>query len=167
MLWKRLKKTKRMRQAKRDTLWKEIETEEKWPKKKNVKQTGFTWKKRNNYKKEKQGDTQKGKREKKDEQEKTQQKEMKQEWTENDEKEEDKWWTENKRTKEDKTRGWIKEGFVHTKMKRKWKNDRGNFRKRLKKLIFKRYGDEGNKLRRSQEKWDQEQKRSRKNEIKK
>ena len=73
----KVEKTKRMRQAKRDTLWKEIETEGKWKKKNH--ETGFTGKKRNNYKKEKQGDTQKGKREKKDEQEKTQQKEIKQE----------------------------------------------------------------------------------------
>ena len=30
---KKVEKTKRMRQAKRDTLWKEIETEGKWQKK--------------------------------------------------------------------------------------------------------------------------------------
>ena len=40
-----------MRQAKRDTLWKEIETEGKWQKK--MKQTDFTGKKRNDYEKEK------------------------------------------------------------------------------------------------------------------
>ena len=46
-----------MRQAKRDTLWKEIETEGKW--KKNMKKTDFIGKERNDYKKGKQGNTQK------------------------------------------------------------------------------------------------------------
>ena len=50
-----------MRQAKRETLWKEIETEGNG---KNMKQTDFIGKERNDYKKGKQGDTQKKKRKK-------------------------------------------------------------------------------------------------------
>ena len=62
--------------AKRDTLWKEIETEGKWQK--NMKQKDFTGKKRNAYKKGKTMRYTKGKnREKRDEKEKTQQKEIK------------------------------------------------------------------------------------------
>ena len=53
-----------MRQAKRDTSWKEIETEGKWQKK-NMKQTDFTGKREMNTKREKQGDTQKEKKRKK------------------------------------------------------------------------------------------------------
>ena len=59
-----------MGQAKRDTLWKEIETEGKWPKKHETNRF---------YRREKQGDTQEEKREKKHEKEKTQQKEIKEE----------------------------------------------------------------------------------------
>ena len=85
----------------------------------------------------------------------------------NDEKEEDKWWkTKEQRRIKQEVRS--KEGFTQ-KMKQKWKNDRGNFRKRHKKDQFledmemkETSWEEG-----SQEKWDQEQKRSRKNEIKK
>ena len=54
-------------------------------------------------------------------------------------------------------------------MKQKWKNDRGNIRKVHKKDIF--LGDKEMKETSweegSQEKWDREQKVSRKNEIKK
>ena len=85
----------------------------------------------------------------------------------NDEKEEDKWWkTKEQRRIKQEVRS--KEGFTQ-KMKQKWKNDRGNFRKRHKKDQFledmemkETSWEEG-----SQDKWDQEQKRSRKNEIKK
>ena len=64
--------------AKRDTLWKEIETEGKWQK--NMKQKDFTGKKRNDFKKGKTRRYTKGKnREKRDEKEKTQQKEIKEE----------------------------------------------------------------------------------------
>ena len=61
-----------MRQAKRDTLWKEIETEGKWQK--QTKQTLFIRKKRKDYKKGKTRRYTKGKKEKKDEKQKTQQK---------------------------------------------------------------------------------------------
>ena len=99
---KKVEKTKRMRQAKRDTLWKEIETEGKWQKKKWNQQVLLEKREIITKRKNKEIHT----REKeKNEQEKTQQKEIKQEWTENNEKEEDEWWTENKSTKEDKTRG--------------------------------------------------------------
>ena len=73
---KKVEKTKRMRQAKRDTLWKEIETEGKWQK--NMKQKILQETKRNDYKKGKTRRYTKGKnREKRDEKEKTQQKELK------------------------------------------------------------------------------------------
>ena len=54
-----------MRQAKRDTLWKEIETEGKWQK--NHETNRKFWGKGMITKREKQGDTQKGKKRKKDE----------------------------------------------------------------------------------------------------
>ena len=60
---KNVEKTKRMRQKKRDILWKEIETEGKWQK--SMKQTDFWGKKRNDYKKGEQGDPQKENRKKK------------------------------------------------------------------------------------------------------
>ena len=66
--------------AKRDTLWKEIETEGKWQKKKHETKRFYRKKREMLTKREKQGDTQKGKTEKKrDEKEKTQQKEIKEE----------------------------------------------------------------------------------------
>ena len=105
-----------MGQAKRDTLWKEIETEGKW--RKNMKQPDFIGKK--DYKKKKQGDTQKEKKRKKDEKEKTQQKEIEEEWTKNDEKEEDKWWKKQKNKGRKNKRFEFKEGFTQ-KMKQKWK----------------------------------------------
>ena len=52
-----------MRQAKRDTLWKEIETERKWQKK--FEKKDFPGKKEMITKRVKQGDTQKGKKKKK------------------------------------------------------------------------------------------------------
>ena len=70
MFIKKVEKTKRMGQAKRDTLWIEIETEGKWQKK--MKQTDFTGGKNKEIHKRK-------KKEKSHEKEKTQQKEIKEE----------------------------------------------------------------------------------------
>ena len=69
---KKVEKTKRMRQAKRDTSWKEIETEGKWQK---MKQTDFTGKK--GLQKGKTRRYTKGKKRKKNEKER---KEVKEEW---------------------------------------------------------------------------------------
>ena len=93
-----------MRQAKRDTLWKEIETEGKW-KKKNMKQTGSTGKKREIITKRKNKEIHKREKEKKKTNKrrankkklnKNEQKMMKKKKINGGQK---------KRTKEDKTRG--------------------------------------------------------------
>ena len=55
--FEKMKKTKRMKQAKRDTLWKEIETEEKWQKKHE--KTDFTGKREMITKRAKQKRTKK------------------------------------------------------------------------------------------------------------
>ena len=96
-----------MRQAKRDTSWKEIETEGKWQKN-NMKLTEFTTKKRNDHEKGKTRRYTKGKKEEKETKKKTQQKEIK-EMNKNDEKEEDTW-SKTKEQRRKKQEGRTKKG---------------------------------------------------------
>ena len=53
----------------------------------------------------------------------------------------------DKETRDKKQEVRVKEGFTQ-KMKQKRKTDRRQFSQSAQKIIFRRYGDEGNKLRR-------------------
>ena len=115
-------KTMRMRQEKRDILWKEIETEGKWQKRNKHKQTYFRGKGETITRRVKQGDTQKGKIEKTNK--KRPNKDMKNQMKKNGQKEEDEWWRKNNSTQEEKQEVRNKEGSTQTmKQKRQDKND--------------------------------------------
>ena len=107
----------------RDRNWREMA-------KKKMKQTDFTGKK--DYKKGKQGDTQKEKRGKNEKE----QKEVKEEWAKkNDEKEEDKWWKKQKNKGGQNKRLESKKGS-HKKWSRSEKMTEAIFERCTKKINF-------------------------------